>query len=108
MKHEIRESGGATVVAFEGDVDLETSPTARKVLLDCVGRKQPVFVDMEAVSYIDSSGVASLVESLQAARKAGLEFGLVSVSEAALRVLQLARLDKVFQIYATIDEATGN
>ena len=108
MKHEIRESGGATVVAFEGDVDLETSPAARKVLLDCVRRKQPVFVDMGAVSYIDSSGVASLVESLQAARKAGLDFGLVSVSDAALRVLQLARLDKVFQIYATIDEAIGS
>ncbi|MCG8512361.1 MAG: STAS domain-containing protein, partial [Rhodospirillales bacterium] len=60
-----------------------------------------------AVNYIDSSGVASLVESLQAARKAGLDFGLVSVSDAALRVLQLARLDKVFRIHATIDDALG-
>ncbi|MBL6929244.1 MAG: STAS domain-containing protein [Rhodospirillales bacterium] len=105
MKHEIRETGGASVVAFEGDVDLETSPTARKVLLDCVGLKRPMLVDMSAVTYIDSSGVASLVESLQAARKAGLNFALVSVSEAALRVLQLARLDRVFTIHATIEEA---
>ncbi|MBC8158998.1 MAG: STAS domain-containing protein [Alphaproteobacteria bacterium] len=107
MKHEIRETGGASVVAFEGDVDLETSPTARKVLLDCVGQKRPMLVDMSAVTYIDSSGVASLVESLQAARKAGLDFALVSVSEAALRVLQLARLDRVFTIHATIEDALG-
>lgn len=105
MKHEIRETGGATVVAFEGDVDLETSPVARKVLLDCVGLKRPMMVDMSSVTYIDSSGVASLVESLQAARKIGLEFSLVSVSEAALRVLQLARLDKVFTIHPTIEGA---
>ncbi len=107
MKHEIRESGGHTVVAFEGDVDLDTSPVARKILLDCVKLKRPVVVDMSGVSYIDSSGVASLVESLQTARKGGLEFALASVSESAMRVLQLARLDKVFTIHASLDEALG-
>ena len=107
MKHEIRESGGHTVVAFEGDVDLDSSPAARKVLLECVKLKRSIVVDMSGVSYIDSSGVASLVESLQAARKAGLGFGLAMVSESAMRVLQLARLDKVFPIHASLDEALG-
>ena len=107
MKHEIRESGGHTVVAFEGDVDLDTSPVARKILLDCVKLKRPVVVDMSAVSYIDSSGVASLVESLQTARKGGLGFALAAVSESAMRVLQLARLDKVFTIHASLDDALG-
>jgi len=105
MKHEIRECGGQIVVAFEGDVDLETSPAARKVLLDCVGRRRPVLVDMSRVNYIDSSGVASLVESLQGARKAGITFSLVAVSEGAMRVFQLARLDKVFRIHTTLDDA---
>ena len=105
MKHEITERGDTTVVAFEGDVDLESSPAARKVLLECVARGRPVLVDMSGVTYIDSSGVASLVESLQRSRKAGRGFALVSVSEAALRVLQLARLDKVFAIHPTLDDA---
>ena len=105
MKHEIRDNGGQIVVAFEGDVDLETSPVARKVLLDCLNRKRPIVVDMSAVSYIDSSGVASLVEAFQGARKAGLTFVLASVSEAAMRVLQLARLDKVFTIRGTVADA---
>jgi len=105
MKHEIRDVGGPIVVAFEGDVDLETSPAARKVLLDCLARKRPIVVDMARVSYIDSSGVASLVEAFQGARKAGLAFALAAVSEAAMRVLQLARLDKVFRIHPTVEDA---
>jgi anti-sigma B factor antagonist len=56
------------------------------------------------VSYIDSSGVASLVEGYQTAKKAGRRFGLIGVSDAAMSVLQLARLDKVFPIHANIEE----
>jgi len=104
MKHEIREQNDVVVVALEGDVDLQSSPEARKILLECVGRKRPVLVDLSAVNYIDSSGVASLVESLQTARKSGGSLALVAVSEGALRVLQLARLDKVFTICDTIEE----
>jgi len=107
MKHEIREEGGAVIVALEGDVDLQSSPDARKVLLECVGRKKPVLVDLSGVGYIDSSGVASLVESLQTARKSGSSLILVAVSEGALRVLQLARLDKVFTICDSIEDGLG-
>ena len=101
MKHEISEQQGAVVVALEGDVDLSTSPEARRVLLDAVRKGRPVIVDLAGVTYIDSSGVASLVESLQSARKAGCEFALAAVSEPARRVLELARLDKVFTIHET-------
>ncbi len=107
MNHEIREESGAVIVALEGDVDLQSSPDARKVLLECVGRKKPVLVDLSGVGYIDSSGVASLVESLQIARKSGSNLILVAVSEGALRVLQLARLDKVFTICDSIEDGLG-
>ena len=39
MNHEIKEEGGAVIVALEGDVDLQSSPEARKVLLECVSKK---------------------------------------------------------------------
>ena len=68
----------------------------------------PVLVDLSKVNYIDSSGIASLVESLQTARKGGNILLLVSVSEAALRVLELARLDKVFTICGSIDEGLAS
>jgi len=98
MKCEIREEGEAAVVALSGDVDLESSPRVRSALLDCVGVRNVVVVDMAQVSYIDSSGVASLVEAFQAARKSETRFVLARVSEAAMRVLELARLDRVFVI----------
>lgn len=104
MNHSVTDHDNVIVVAFTGDVDLETSPSAREVLLGLVDRGQPLLVDLSAVDYIDSSGVASLVEALQETRKAGTAMGLVSVSETALRVLKLARLDTVFPLYGSVDE----
>ncbi|MDA0304977.1 MAG: STAS domain-containing protein [Proteobacteria bacterium] len=105
MEHEIQDQGGCVIVSLKGDVDLQNSPEARTILLACVERSLPVLVDLSAINYIDSSGVASLVESLQTARKKGTTLILVAVSDGAMRVLQLARLDKVFTICDTIDDA---
>lgn len=107
MQHEIIDSGAAIVVAFEGDIDLQTSPVARTALLDAAGQGKPVVVDLAQVSYIDSSGVASLVEALQAAKKGGHSLALAAVSEGAMRVLKLARLDSVFTIFDSRDDAIG-
>ena len=105
MEHLIREDRGVLVISLTGDVDLESSPRARTVLLECVGQNRTVFVDMSAIAYIDSSGVASLVEAFQSARKGGNRFALVAVSEVALRVLQRARLDRIFPIHASLNDA---
>lgn len=105
MKHEIKAEGKAVVVSFQGDVDLESSREARKILLEAAGHRKALLVDLSGVSYIDSSGVASLVEALQTAKKNGQALALVEVSEAALRVLKLARLDKIFTIRPTLAEA---
>ena len=105
MEHSIREEAGAVIAAFTGEVDLESSPQAREVLLEAVGSGREVLVDLSGVSYIDSSGVASLVEAFQLARKRQAAFGLVCVNEAAKRVLELARLDRVFRIFPSLEEA---
>ena len=103
MRYEVRDEGQALVVALAGEVDLETSPDARKVLLEAVAQNRPVLVDLSGVDYIDSSGVASLIEALQHAKRNGRMLALVSVSEASFRVLRLARLDKVFSVHATLE-----
>jgi len=105
MEHSTREEGGALVISFQGEVDLEHSPAARSVLLKGIELGKKVLVDLSGVSYIDSSGVASLVEAFQAARRKETEFALVSINVAARRVLELARLDKVFVIHETLAEA---
>lgn len=105
MKIDVNDMNGVTVATLQGDVDLDSSPEARKVLLECVGRDRHLLVDMAAVGYIDSSGVASLVEALQGTRKKGKAFGLVAVSAEARRVLELGRLDRVFTLYPDLGAA---
>jgi len=108
MRQSVREELGSVIVRFVGEIDLEHSPEARRTLLDSIGRAPGgVVVDLEAVSYIDSSGIASLVEAFQAARKRGTRFGLAVVHPQVLRVLELSRLDKVFPIHATVEEGLG-
>ena len=99
MTNAVTEEAGKLVVRLSGDVDLEHAPQVRKLLLDCVGRDKDVVVDFAGVDYIDSSGVANLVEALQTANRQGTGFQLVAVTGQAMRVLQLARLEKVFAIH---------
>lgn len=108
MRCETREEEACSVVALSGEIDLSSSPRARQAILTSLGNDRPTVVDLSRVTYIDSSGVASLVEGYQTARNKGLKFCLVGVSEAAMSVLELARLDKVFPIYANVSECLGD
>jgi len=108
MAFPVEDKQGFSVVLLNGEVDLSKSPDARKVILNCLKKLKHVMVDLSAVDYIDSSGVASLVEGFQYARSNNLEFGLIGVSEAALNVLRLARLDQVFQIYNSLEDRLNN
>lgn len=104
MTYKVSKDSGFAIVHLVGDVDLSCSPEARKVILDSLGAAQNTLIDLSGVSYIDSSGVASLVEGYQTAKKKNLEFGLLAVSEPAMSVLELARLDKVFPIHASLKD----
>ncbi len=106
MNLDTREENGVVIFELDGEVDLETSPLLRQALLEHVNAGKAVCVGMADVAYIDSSGIASLVEAYQTGRRNSTGFALASISDSALRVLQLARLDKVFTIHDTIDAAT--
>ena len=105
MTYKVTEEQGYAIVHLTDDIDLSCSAEARRALLEQLAAAHPTLVNMSGVTYIDSSGIASLVEAYQAARKKHLEFGLVAVSEPALSVLELARLDKVFPIHASVGES---
>ncbi|HFQ14428.1 MAG TPA: anti-sigma factor antagonist [Gammaproteobacteria bacterium] len=105
MECTTRTENGFTIIALSGEVDLHHSPRAREIILKHLADNNHVLVDLSAVAYIDSSGVASLVEGFQHARTHDLKFALTGVSEAAMQILQLSRLDKVFPIIATVADA---
>lgn len=91
--------GAARRIAVEGEIDLYTSPELRTALLDAFKQSNPrVVINLAQVAYMDSSGVATLVEGLKQAAKHGREFIIESPSQAVLKVLQLSKLDSVFNI----------
>ncbi len=105
MGYAVNEHQGVIVIALDGDVDLEHSAAVRDMLLEQVAKGRNLMVDLSAVDYIDSSGIASLIEALQSAKRNDTRLELVSVSDQAMRVLRLARLDKVFDIHESLDAA---
>ena len=83
MTYRVTNESGYAIVHLAGDIDLSCSPEARKAILDRLLAAQHTLVDLSAVTYIDSSGIASLVEGYQTARKKNLQFGLTFHVEAA-------------------------
>jgi anti-sigma B factor antagonist len=107
MQCEVYRVGEKYVVKLGGDIDMHASPAARRAILQCIRDDRQVIVDLAAVSYIDSSGIATLVEGLQAAKAKKLDFGLFGASPAAMRVLKLARLETVFTFYPSLPTANA-
>lgn len=91
----------ATILDVTGNIDMSNSPEVRKVLLRELHDKavSRVLLNLSAVNYIDSSGVASLVEGLKASRDSGARFILFGLSESAREVLKISRLLKLFEVY---------
>ena len=98
MSCEVTERDGTMLVDLSGHIDLEHADGVRTALLGCIEKKRDIQVSLAAVDYIDSSGIATLVEAFQLAKENGTGFSLAAVSAQALRVLKLARLDPVFTI----------
>ena len=107
MDISVRQQDETAIVEVTGDIDLYSSPQVRQTILDTLNQKAAnrVIVNLAGVKYIDSSGVASLVEGLKKARERNLRFILFGLSNAAREVLELSRLIKVFEVYATEEEA---
>ena len=105
MEHYVREEQGYHIVTLTGEIDLETSPQARQILLETVPQSTKLLIEMASVTYIDSSGIATLVEAFQRAKKNGVQVAFICLNPAVVRVLTLARLDKVFTIHADIESA---
>ena len=101
MQIAARNSEGGVILDISGDIDLANSPAMRKVLLGEIKEKRTrkVFLNLKSVRYIDSSGIASLVEGLKASRDNGARMILYGLSPSVREVMELSRLQKIFEIY---------
>jgi len=105
MKTETREQTAATIVDVSGDIDMGTSPGLRKTLLESLKQTPRLVINLREVRYIDSSGIASLVEVLKEARNKQKRLVLFGLTAAVREVLQLTRLTKIFDIRDTEEQA---
>lgn len=93
------EADGKYTIAVTGEIDLYSSPDLRSAITKAIpGATGALHIDLSAVEYMDSSGVATLVEGLRACMERSLAFVLQAPSQPVLKVLQLSRLDTVFTI----------
>ena len=107
IKISTRQLGEVTILDLVGDITLFNSPQIRKVLLRLLRDEQvaQLFVNMTDVKYVDSSGIASLVEGLKISRDLGSRFLLYGLSKPAKTVLELTHLLHVFEVHANEQDA---
>ncbi|QKK02985.1 MAG: STAS domain-containing protein [Pseudomonadota bacterium] len=102
LKLNRHEEEGIQVLRVSGEVDLYSSPELRIAVQTLLDRaKDRVHIDLSGVAYMDSSGVATLVEGMRNARACDVAFVLYAPSESVMKVLTLSRLDSVFDIIET-------
>ncbi|TDI81143.1 MAG: anti-sigma factor antagonist [Caldithrix sp.] len=95
-----------SIIEIDGEVDLYSSPALRKALLEMTkAQNKAILVDLARVKYMDSSGVATLVEALQQVGKYDGKLKLANLRDGVKNVFELSRLDKVFDIYESIEDA---
>lgn len=110
MQIAARVATGGTILDITGDIDLAHSPVVRKALLQEIREKKTpkVFLNLEKVRYIDSSGIASLVEGLKASRDQGSRLILYGLSKSVREVMELSRLQKIFEIHESEAQALAS
>ncbi len=108
MKTSLRDQGNVRIVAVEGDVDLSTSGDLRRVLFDSMRGVSRLVLNLGGIRYVDSSGIATLIEVLKECQKKNTEFVLFALSPAVRDVFKLTHVIKIFQVCDTEEQAIGD
>jgi anti-sigma B factor antagonist len=96
------------IILLTGEIDLHEAPRVKELLLPAIEAKLPrVLVDLSGVTYIDSSGLALLIEAMQRVQAYGGKLRLCSLRPGVRSIFDIARLDQVFAIYPDRDSAVA-
>jgi anti-sigma B factor antagonist len=94
------------IVSITGDIDLESSPKLREFLKPKSTKKTAcLLLDFSGVNYIDSSGLATLIEYFQAVQGFGGKLALASLSPRVKNVFEIVRLEQIFSLHPDIPSA---
>ncbi len=96
----------SNVLPLTGEIDLHVSPRVAASLSAIIQQKPTrVVIDLAGVTYIDSSGLAVLIEGMQNVEAYGGKFVLAGLQENVRPIFEIARLDQVFIIFPHVDAA---
>ncbi len=87
-----------TTLRIDGPFDMEHVPGWRRAIRQCLEPRQDVEIDLSGLTRIDGSGVASLVQVLQTARRRGIACTISGASDAVRRMVELNRLESVLSL----------
>jgi anti-sigma B factor antagonist len=106
LRTEVSEVKAWTVVTVHGEIDVATSPTLRERLIDLVNDGATGLVlDLEAVDFLDSTGLGTIVSLLKRVRTHGGDLRLVCTEARIRRLFQITGLDKAVPLHASVDDA---
>ena len=98
----------SNVVPLKGEIDLHVSPTVTATLNEVIDKKpERLVVDLSEVNYIDSAGLAALIQAMQKVEAYGGKFMLAGLQETVRSIFEISRLDQVFQIFPDADAAVA-
>mgnify|MGYP002633808041 CR=1 FL=1 len=101
-----KEKENIGIISVEGEIDMFSSPNLRDKLLPFFDKRiKGIIVDLAGVSFMDSSGIATLVEGLQWSRKTDKAFVLTGLGTNVMNSLSLTKLNNVFTIKSNMDDA---
>lgn len=93
-------SNGITVLMLNGRFEAQNSADVREMIKKATDKAPAnVVVNLKDVTFIDSSGLAVLVQGMKLAKKAGGKLGLCKLQQKVRIIFELTRLDKVFDIH---------
>jgi len=99
----------AEVLPLKGEIDLHISPSVTASLNTMIEKKpRRLVVDLSDVTYIDSAGLAALIEAMQKVEGYGGKFLLAGLQETVRSIFEISRLDQVFQIFPNVGAALRN
>ena len=94
------------VCSIEGEIDINTSPDIKKAFGKLIAKKTPkIVINLTKVTYVDSSGLATLVEILKNMRTYGGKMRLSNMSDKIKSLFEITKLEKLFEIIADEAEA---
>ena len=97
---------GLMICRVDGDIDINCSPDMKKVFDKLISQKTPkIVIEMTRVAYVDSTGLATLVWILKNMRSYGGKMRLSGMSPKIKSLFEITKLDKLFEIMASEEEA---